>query len=125
MNLMVVWKKIEEKLQRLRSTAPPDWEQIRQRGMVMFIGVRAMVGAFIVGAYFAAQVAIEKKGAAAPAFFTTDYLTDWTKGLILGLIGGCAVGFIDWQLCEGAYRSSRQPDLDHTPNENHEHHTAN
>lgn len=125
MNLMVVWKSIEEKLQRLRKTAPPDWERTRKRGIVLFVGVRAVVGALIVGAYFAAEMAIEKTGAAAPAFFTTNYLTDWKNGLILGFIGGCVLGFWDWQLCEGAYRNSRPPDLDHTPNENHNHHTAN
>jgi hypothetical protein len=101
-----VWEEVERWARRVRTTAPPGWERARARGPVPYLAARGAVGAFIVGAYFAAEAAIERTGAAAPAFFTGDYVSDWAKGLIVGLIGGCALGLWDWQMNEGAYRAA-------------------
>jgi hypothetical protein len=106
MNARGVWKIVERWARRVRTTAPPGWERTRARGPALYLAARGATGAFIVGAYFAAQAAIERTGAAAPAFFSGDYFSDWTKGLGVGLVGGCALGLWDWRMNEGAYRAA-------------------
>lgn len=108
MNAPAVWKKFEDWLRRIRTIPPPDWERTRARGCMLFMVARGTAGALMVGAYLAAQAAVEQKGAAAPAFFTGDYFVEWMKGMIVGLIGGCAVGFWDWEISEGAYRRAKE-----------------
>jgi hypothetical protein len=110
MNARAVWQRVEHWVRRVRTTAPPGWERTRARGPALYLAARGAAGSLIVGAYFAAEAAIERTGAAAPAFFTGDYFSDWGKGLIVGFIGGCALGLCDWELNEGAYRAAtKQP----------------
>lgn len=111
MNARAVWKQLEEWLHELRTAAPPEWERTRARGMALFMGIRGVVGAFLVGAYFAAEAAIDHYHVAGAAFFTGDYAKDWVKGLVVGFVGGCVVGFWDWQMNEGAYRRARRSSL--------------
>jgi hypothetical protein len=120
MSAKEAWRRLEAWLLRLRTTAPPGWERTRARGLAAYLAARGAVGAFIVGAYFAAEAAIERKGAAAPAFFTSDYLSDWRKGMIVGLVGGCILGFWDWQMNEGAYRRAERQAPAAARQENHE-----